>query len=166
MNGKVITRTIFLILMIVNCIIIFIFSNQNGEESGNLSGSILKDIIDVLPNTKELDESEKEILVEKFQVVIRKGAHFSIYTLLGFLTMGFVNTFNIDNKKKVIFSFLFGVLYAVTDEIHQLFSSGRTAKLLDVGIDSLGVIFGILIISFIIYLINRKKDKKTKIITN
>ena len=166
MNGKVITRTIFLILMIVNCIIIFIFSNQNGEGSGNLSGSILKDIIDVLPNTKELDESEKEILVEKFQVVIRKGAHFSIYTLLGFLTMGFVNTFNIDNKKKVIFSFLFGVLYAVTDEIHQLFSSGRTAKLLDVGIDSLGVIFGILIISFIIYLINRKKDKKTKIITN
>lgn len=166
MNGKVITRTIFLILMIVNCIIIFIFSNQNGEESGNLSGSILKDIIDVLPNTKELDESEKEILVEKFQVVIRKGAHFSIYTLLGFLTMGFVNTFNIDNKKKVIFSFLFGVLYAVTDEIHQLFSSGRTAKLLDVGIDSLGVIFGILIISLIIYLINRKKDKKAKIITN
>ena len=166
MNGKVITRTIFLILMIVNCVTIFIFSNQNGEESGNLSGSILKDIIDVLPNTKELDESEKEILVEKFQVVIRKGAHFSIYTLLGFLTMGFVNTFNIDNKKKVIFSFLFGVLYAVTDEIHQLFSSGRTAKLLDVGIDSLGVIFGILIISFIIYLINRKKDKKTRIITN
>ena len=37
---------------------------------------------------------------------------------------------------------------------------------MDVGIDSLGVIFGILIISLIIYLINRKNGKPKRIITN
>ena len=80
--------------------------------------------------------------------------------------MGFMNTFNINTKRKIILAFIFGLFYAIADEIHQLFSSGRTAKIMDVGIDSLGVIFGILIISLIIYLINRKNGKPKRIITN
>ena len=80
--------------------------------------------------------------------------------------MGFINTFIISKKRKILLSFLFGIIYAITDEFHQLFSSGRTAKILDVGIDTLGVGFGILIISIIIYLIKRKNGKPEKIITN
>lgn len=166
MNKKILTRVIFLILMIINCIVIFIFSSQNGEESSNISGSFVKQIIEILPGTKELSESEKTQITENLQFIIRKGAHFTIYTLLGFFTMGFMNTFKINIKRKIIFAFIFGVFYAITDEIHQLFSSGRTAKIMDVGIDAIGVLFGILIISIIIYLINRKKDKSEKIITN
>lgn len=166
MNKNIVTRVIFLILMIINCIVIFIFSSQNGEKSSNVSGSFVKQIVEILTGTKNLSESEKEQLTENLQFVVRKGAHFSIYTLLGFFTMGFMNTFNINTKRKIILAFIFGLFYAIADEIHQLFSSGRTAKIMDVGIDSLGVIFGILIISLIIYLINRKNGKPKRIITN
>lgn len=166
MNKNIVTRVIFLILIIINCIVIFIFSSQNGEKSSNVSGSFVKQIIEILPGTENLSKSEKEQLTENLQFVVRKGAHFSIYTLLGFFTMGFMNTFNISARRKILFAFIFGLLYAITDEIHQLFSSGRSAKIMDVGIDSLGVIFGILIISLIIYLINRKNSKPKRIITN
>ena len=157
MNKNLIARIIFLILIIINCIVIFIFSSQNGEKSSDVSGSFVRKIIEILPGTEELSENEKEQLIEKLQFIVRKGAHFTIYTLLGIFIMGFMNTFIISQKKKILFSFLFGIIYATTDEFHQLFSSGRTAKILDVVIDTLGVGFGILIISVIIYLIKRKK---------
>ena len=48
-------------------------------------------------------------------------------------------------KQKVSGSLLFGAFYAATDEIHQYFVPGRSARLFDVGIDSLGVMTGILI---------------------
>ena len=166
MNKNILVRVIFLILMIINCTVIFIFSSQNGEKSSSVSGSFVKQIIEILPGTEKISENQKMELAENLQVVVRKGAHFSIYTLLGFFTMGFMNTFNISQKRKIIFALAFGILYATTDEIHQLFSSGRTAKIMDVGIDALGVVFGILIILLIIYLIRRKNCKPEKNITN
>ena len=166
MNRNIVLRVIFLILIIINCIVIFYFSTENGEESSNTSGRIIEKIIEILPNSENLSEQEREELKENLQFVVRKGAHFSIYTLLGCFTMGFMNTFNIKTKRKIICSLGFGVLYAITDEIHQLFSSGRTAKVMDVGIDSLGVVFGILIVFLIVYLINRKNGKSKGIITN
>ena len=51
------------------------------------------------------------------------------------------------------------LLYAISDEFHQLFSSGRTAKVMDVGIDSAGVIFGIFIVYVIIKLYKTLKTK-------
>lgn len=166
MNKNIVTRVIFLILMILNCIVIFIFSSQNGEKSSGISGSFVKQIIEILPGTKKLSETDKEQLTENLQFVVRKGAHFTIYTLLGFFTMGFMNTFDISSKRKILFAFVFGLFYAITDEIHQLFSSGRTAKLMDIGIDTLGVFFGIMIIFLIICLIKRKNIKIGTNITN
>ena len=87
MNKNILARVIFLILMIINCIVIFIFSSQNGEESSDVSGSFVKQIIEILPGTKKLPENQKMELAENLQFVVRKGAHFSIYTLLGFFTM-------------------------------------------------------------------------------
>ena len=42
-----------------------------------------------------------------------------------------------------------GILYAASDEFHQSFSPGRTPKVTDVYIDTLGVILGILLVLFI-----------------
>ena len=77
--------------------------------------------------------------------------------------MGFINTYNISYKKKIGISFLIGLLYAISDEFHQLFSSGRTAKIMDVGIDSAGVIFGIFIVYIIIKIYKNVKTKKEKV---
>jgi VanZ family protein len=40
-----------------------------------------------------------------------------------------------------------GSLYAVTDEVHQVFVSGRHGSLLDWFIDTAGVVAGVLLLS-------------------
>ena len=42
------------------------------------------------------------------------------------------------------------IFYAVFDEIHQMFIPGRTGMIQDIGIDTLGAFFGILIVISII----------------
>ena len=55
------------------------------------------------------------------------------------------------------------MLYAISDEFHQMFSDGRTPSIRDVGIDTLGVTFGSIITTLIakIAKITKKKLKYT-----
>ena len=62
-------RIIFFILIIINCLTIFFFSHQPGDESGLQSNFIVEIVAKILPNV------EKETL----SFVVRKTAHFSIY---------------------------------------------------------------------------------------
>ena len=59
-----IKRTIFAILTIATCIIIFIFSNQNGEKSGLTSRGFVRKIVEITGITNNLNETEKEELIE------------------------------------------------------------------------------------------------------
>lgn len=155
-----IRKIIFFILTLLTFITIFIFSSQNGEDSGNLSRNFAKVIINILPFSKNLDEVQKETIIENSQFIIRKLAHFSIYAVVGINTMGFVDTFNkLKTKKKFIIVLLVGIIYAITDEFHQMFSGGRTPAIMDVIIDSCGVVFGILIYALILKMITRNMTK-------
>lgn len=140
------TRLIFFVLTMATFITIFIFSNQNGEESGATSRGFTKAIIEALPMTKYLDEGRKIEFIENIQIVVRKLAHFSIYTVLGINLMGFINTYDeVRRNDKILITIFVGVMYAVSDEFHQMFSGGRTPAIGDVCIDSLGVLFGLMI---------------------
>ena len=154
-----ILRIIFLILIIINSLIIFGFSSQNGEESSNLSKMIITKIANIL-NVKE---ENKTIFLDLGEKIIRKLAHFSIYTLLGIWSISFLYTFNIKLKYQVIITSVWGFLYALTDEFHQMFSNGRHASIDDVIIDTLGVIFGLLLVLLIFkvkeIIINKKLNK-------
>ena len=70
-------------------------------------------------------------------------AHFTIYTIAGINIYGFINTYNMKKKNKILGALLVGIMYAISDEIHQMFSGERTASPIDVCIDSCGVLFGI-----------------------
>ena len=60
---------------------------------------------------------------------------------------------------------LVGVSYAGLDEYHQGFVADRGPSLVDVGIDSLGVLTGIFIVLIIISVYRAlKSDKKVKVI--
>ncbi len=170
-------KIIFLILIIINCITIFHFSNQVAGTSSASSGRVVNFVMKVLPQFKNMEEHQKEhIANEVLQPIVRKMAHFSIYTLLGFLTMNFALTCKIENNacytdelitastikkvrnKRILYSQLFGTLYAVSDEIHQFFVPGRSCEIRDVCIDSLGVLTGIIFVLMIIAIY--KKIKK------
>lgn len=142
MNIKI-QRIIFAILTLATFVTIFIFSNQNGNLSGSTSKGFTKKIIEILRIDRNLSESEKEELIENSQFVIRKLAHFTIYTLAGINIFGFFNTFDIKKKNKILCALFTGAVYAMSDEIHQMFSGERTASIRDVCIDSCGVLFGI-----------------------
>ena len=142
------TRIIFFVLTVATFITIFIFSNQNGEESGETSRGFTKMIIETFPITKNLDEGKKVELIENAQTVVRKLAHFSIYTVLGINLMGFINTYDkLKLKDKILITILVGIIYAISDEFHQMFLGGRTPAIGDVCIDSFGVLFGLLVYS-------------------
>lgn len=157
MNIKI-QRIIFAILTLATFVTIFIFSNQNGNLSGSTSRGFTKKIIEILRIDRNLSESEKEELIENSQFVIRKLAHFTIYTLAGINIFGFFNTFDMKMKNKIICALFTGAVYAVSDEFHQMFSGERTASIRDVCIDSCGVVFGI----FIFLIINKVIKRKTK----
>lgn len=151
-----------IILIIIWMIAIFIFSSQQGTESGNTSRNFTKVIIQILTgNSIEVDNS----FVEGIQLFVRKMAHFTIYTVGGFLIMNYNYTTDKKLKQKILYSIVFGTGYAMTDELHQLFVAGRSGSVFDVGIDSLGIITGVgtyLILRKIIEVII--KNKKTKLI--
>lgn len=142
-------RTLFRITMLIllglTFVSIFNFSNQDGQASSGLSRKVARTIIDILPQTKKLNEQAKNEAVEKSQTIIRKGAHLSIYALVGLLMMNLMCTYKISNKNKFLITILVGIIYASSDEIHQSFIPGRTAAFTDICIDTSGAILGSLI---------------------
>lgn len=138
-------RIIFAVLTIATFVTIFIFSSQKGDESGSTSRNFTRKVIEILQIDKHLNESEKENLIENSQFIIRKLAHFTIYTIAGINIFGFVNTFDMKKKNKILCALLVGIMYAISDEIHQMFSGDRMPAIRDVFIDSCGALFGICI---------------------
>lgn len=114
-------RIIFIVLIIIWMATIFKFSSEKSEVSSNTSGKTIRAILNVFPWSSSLSIEEKEHLVETLQPIVRKLAHFSVYTLGGILIMCLAKTFDISDKKRIIYSLIFGILYAVSDEIHQYF---------------------------------------------
>jgi VanZ family protein len=148
--AKILIRIISLTLLLLTFVQIFNFSSQNGDESGSLSREVVRKAIDIFPYTKNFSEETKTEIVEKAQPIVRKLAHFSIYTLVGIFIMSFMSTYTIHLKYKFLVSILVGLIYAISDEYHQSFTPGRTPSIIDVGIDTYGVILGIIIVMIVI----------------
>lgn len=147
---KTILRSILIILLGLTFFTIFQFSNQNGDKSSGLSKKVARKIVDIYPYTKNLSEETKNKIVKESQPLIRKGAHFSIYMVVGILIMTFMSTYEMRLIKKFLISLGVGGIYAISDEVHQSFIPGRSPSPIDVGIDTAGVIFGIIIALIII----------------
>ena len=145
-------KIVKIILIVIWMIVVFNFSNQGGNESSGTSSKVTKIVLDIV--TKDKEEHNKQTM-EKVEKVIRKGAHYTIYTIGGFLIMNYTYSIEKTKKQKILESLLFGSFYAVIDEIHQYFVPGRSARLFDVGIDTLGVLTGILIYLGCMFLIDK-----------
>lgn len=129
--------------------LIFYFSNQQASDSDNVSDGVMGKVINIVENiiNYEFNETEKNNIYEYGIGPLRKCAHFSIYFILGVLLYNLVSDYNLNLKKTFIISLLFCLLYACSDEIHQLFVFGRSGNVKDVCIDTLGSLLGIITIS-------------------
>ena len=68
-------------------------------------------------------------------LVLRKGAHMTEYAILAMLLM--------RASVSYAWAFALAVVYATSDEVHQLFVRGRHGSPLDVAIDGVGALIGI-----------------------
>ena len=155
-------RYILIIMIIINCIIIFRFSSEQSEKSDKTSGRVVNAIIELNPKTRNLSQEEKEKKKEEIVVPVRKTAHFTVYTSLGIWLYLCAKTFEGKNKNKILISIALAFLYACSDEIHQVFVPGRSGDLRDVCIDTCGAMFGILIVMAITGLIVNVQKKTCK----
>lgn len=131
---------IYLIFTILWVCVIFSFSLQNGEESSQLSGGIVAYLVEwIAPEGFEQ--------VEVLELVIRKGAHFTEYFILGILLSQTIRT--MKGKGSMLFSWFIGTMVACCDESIQLFSDGRAGQITDVMLDSSGVFAGCLLLHFL-----------------
>ena len=116
-------------------------------------------------NGNKLSEKELTKLSKKVNPLVRKIAHFSIYMILATFTYMFIEELNIKSKsekerlrKNIIYTCIFCIIYAIFDEIHQIYVPGRTGKLIDVIIDTLGSCMGITLL--LVNNIVKRKGKK------
>lgn len=124
---------------------IFAFSSESGSDSSSTSQMVVKMIYDFLRIfIKNIDYSKFYNLAI---TPVRKLAHFSEFGLLG--VMAYLNVKEYIKNNWIKYAFIFCAIYALSDEIHQLFVANRNCSLIDVTIDSLGSLCGILIIHFI-----------------
>ena len=156
-SKKYIFRTIFGILSIIVAVIIFIFSSQNSTESSKTSDGVIRTIIEILPNTKNLSKVKKDEITDNMTFIVRKLAHFSIYALLGINVIAFLLTFNNNIRKQLIITLFICILYAISDEFHQMFSDGRSPMIRDVFIDGLGSLAGSGIVGIIYHKFGKTK---------
>lgn len=114
---------------------IFRLSSQPAFESNDLSLGITERILKFLGTLIRFD-------IDKLNHIVRKGAHFSAYLILAVLIYNYVSQRKITGWKSVVLVIFLCVLYAISDEVHQLFVEGRSGQLSDVLIDSIGAVTG------------------------
>lgn len=68
--------------------------------------------------------------------------HVLEYSIFGFLLLASFRSNSRTRKFAFWFALLFAAFYGMTDEIHQIFVSGRTASIMDVLADALGGFLG------------------------
>ena len=138
---------IFLVLTIAWMIVIFMFSNSPGDESGETSREVGRLFCKIfVPGYEEMVFEEQEELALLLDHSIRKLAHFTEYMILGALMVGILQfREKSDYWKRGLIVWGIACLYAVTDEVHQLFVPGRAGALKDVWLDSAGALVGVLL---------------------
>jgi len=155
---KNLRQVIFTLLTVLWMIVIFSFSAKPGNESEEQSikaGMIVCHMF--VPDFDDLSEQQQIDMAQAIDHPVRKTAHATEYAMLAGLVLGMV-TVSIIRWKNVLTAISVSVLYAATDEFHQLFVPARSGQVKDVLIDGCGAVIGTLIIWGIYYLVHKKKS--------
>ena len=155
-------RRIFLIFIIVLWLaVIFLFSSQSADGSKKLSEGISVKIARLLNRDRTEDtEDVNAVTIARYNRIIRKAAHTAEYAVLGMLLYIFVSTFSLKRITGSGISLGGCILYAVLDELHQVFIPGRGPRATDVLIDSLGAIAGIAAAAAVLYLVSATRARR------
>ncbi len=145
--------------ILATMVMIFLFSSENQTQSGDRSGKVTEHIAPiVVPDYEKRPAEEQTQIVKQLGVPVRKLAHMTEYALLAVLTGALLVAWEDRNWQRPAFRWgvpaAFCLLYASTDEFHQIFSS-RGASVVDVLIDFCGALLGLCLLWGVSALVRR-----------
>ena len=132
-------------------VLIFSFSDQDGETSGSLSALVAEKCVAFLHSLTGGNWSEvmRAELALYFENPIRKMAHFAEYAVMGVLLTVLWTQWLKPGAGLYLLVILWVFVSASADEIHQLFVPGRYGCFADVLLDTFGGIFGMVFVLII-----------------
>lgn len=157
-----IKKAICIMLVIIWMSVMFWFSNQQGIGSSSTSKKVSEIIVNIIDINKQYSDTQKEEIIEVIEPIIRKLAHYTFYAIGGILIANCVYQFCSEEKRVITTSAIIGIVYATSDEIHQLMVPGRSGNVKDVIIDSIGILTGIALFLLLKEIITRLLIAKNK----
>ena len=134
--------------------VLFFFSGQNAADSSALSGWFVDFVRSIFPFNR--------IPADQLTYVVRKLAHFCIFALEGFLLcLAMTQSFR-DRSAGAVLSVIACTALAAANELHQMFSEGRSCEGRDVLIDIGGALLGIAAAMLLLRLIRRWRRARRK----
>ena len=159
-----------LVALVLWCAFIFYMSARVAQDSDALSlGFAGRFLHLVVPGFSDMSAADQLALAKSINHPVRKLAHFTEYLVLGILAVNALRL-HIGSSGRYFedeaitpsrnfcipaLSWAFCILYAASDEFHQLFVPGRAGLVTDVCIDSAGALLGILLFLVALQLILR-----------
>ena len=158
-----------IVAVIAMCGFIFFMSARPADESDAMSLGIVGRIIGfIIPGYDQMSAADQLYWQQTLNYPVRKTAHFLEYAALGALMLNMIVQVTRAQgrnpravlKRLAAEAWALSTIYAATDEVHQLFVSGRTGKPTDVLIDSAGVLVGVLFVALIVHVVYKRKRRR------
>jgi len=108
--------------------LVFNLSSQVAEQSNQLSTGITEIIV----KTVERIVPQTDLDIYKSNHIVRKSTHFFVYLVLGLLVMNALRRSGVYGYRSIVLALLICVLYAISDEVHQLFVPGKGGQVKDI----------------------------------
>lgn len=147
-------------LAVIVCLLwmafIFYQSSQTSQQSNELSHEIVNYIGSQQKEETKVEKPESMVIqeskwsFEQVNVFIRKSAHAFEFFILAILLAWVLMEYHISGWKVTVMTLLAVLLYAISDEFHQLFVEGRSARIFDVTVDFVGGVIGISFVQLIL----------------
>ena len=161
LNYRVVISWLLVILWMIG---IFILSSMDSELSNSKSKGTINTVVEstVVVINKDISKNSINSIVDILNKPLRKCMHSFVFFVLVILLLNAFYSINIINYNGYLFSILISFIYACTDEFHQLYVVGRTGQLIDIGIDMIGVLFGVLVFYIYGLLVKDWSNRKVK----
>ena len=158
------TKIIMIVLTVMCMMCIFLLSSQTAAESDSMSVALTQKLIDI---AGRISVPGTQAFVKKyiFNNAVRNYAHFAMFFLFGLVSAG--AAFSVMKDRYVLpwaCSLAFCAVWAVLDEVHQMFVPGRGCEMKDMKTDFAGILISTLLFTAvrgISALLNEREKRDT-----
>jgi LCP family protein required for cell wall assembly len=154
--SKLSAKTIFMMRVAVTILwmlVIFYLSSEGKDVSSDRSGAVVEAVRTIVLG----------IPTDVLTFLTRKAAHIAAYFILGILILSVIRTKVAAVLRAALISIAAVALYAISDEIHQLFVPGRSGEVRDVLIDTIAGALGIGLVYAVLKIRKRQRSSEPKI---